>query len=110
MALVIDIAFDPRSGSYNGMTSEAERILECYGATVSTSTIECAGKGTRISYCQCITSGSFIELSDKDLKDIRRVVRSTPGLWVDAIVERDRLQWGSKLYKRGALKIDKKHR
>lgn len=90
------------------MERKVSDLLERYGGTVSICGVECSGRGKRVTYCQCIASGTFENISSAELRDMRKEVRQTSGMWVDAIIEYDQLQWGSKRYKKQSLKIDAK--
>ena len=99
MEYTVDIAFDPRKGSFGSRSSLVRRILEAHGGTVTFQQAESAGWGRHLSYCQYVTSAAFSELSDSDLDSLTRRVKSIQGIWVDAITCEDICTQSSRLYR-----------
>jgi len=105
MATHVDIAFDPRGKSYDYTVALVESIISDFGGIPGGVMSECSGRGKHIDTCQCIVSGSFSDFSEDVMAQLREQVRTTRGIWIDAIVAQDKLNWGSKLYRRSALKL-----
>ena len=105
MATHVDIAFDPRGNSYDYTVALVQSIISEFGGIPGGVMSECRGRGKHIDTCQCIVSGSFTHFSEEVKARFREQVRTTRGIWIDAIVAQDKLDWGSKLYRRSALKL-----
>jgi hypothetical protein len=90
------------------MCETARSLLEVYGAKVGVARTEQAGWGGRFDHCYCVTTGTFDAICEEDLVALRKQVKHTPGLWVDAIVEDDRRVWASKAYARNSPKLTRK--
>ena len=105
MATFVDFAFDPRGLSYSGMVRQVESIVDNFHGSLLCTQSECMGRGSTITVCQCVTSAEFLELSATDLADLKEVVKAVRGLWIDAVFGERKLDWGSKMYRKGVLKL-----
>lgn len=83
MAVVVDLAFDPRRGSFTAQRAAAHALIVRNGGHLDWEHCEATGRGRAIARCSHVISATFPDTSR--LPHVRRAVRRVSGLAVDAV-------------------------